>query len=98
MEEKIIFGNSPNFIALHSDDHVFKFIYGFAEGGEFEEDLCWSDYDDLYLYSKREHNGIKYDLACGNSIVIMEIWKYIYKSLDLRSSNNVNSKSEIQKV
>ena len=66
-------GYSRNFFAMYSDKRVFKEYYGFEEGGGFDEDISWIDYDNLYLYSKNSHSRINYDLQTGDWIVIVEI-------------------------
>ena len=66
-------GSPKNFFALHSENCVFKEYFGFEEGGGYDADLSWIDYEDLHLYSKEVHNHINYDIKCGDCIVNVEI-------------------------
>jgi len=66
-------GSLKNFFALHSENCVFKEYFGFEEGGGYDADLSWIDYEDLHLYSKEVHNHINYDIKCGYCIVNVEI-------------------------
>ena len=64
-------GSTKNYFAMYSEDRVFKEFYGFQEGGGYDADLSWIDYDDLYLYSKMVHNNI--NCWGDNFVVIAEI-------------------------
>ena len=71
-------GNAKKFFAMHNKDRVFKVNYGFdfnEPGGYDDFYMRWTDYDDLYLYSKVVHNQINYEIntMCGNWIVFVEI-------------------------
>ena len=61
-----------NIFAMHSENRCFKEHYGFEEGGGYDADLSWIDYDDLHLYSKEVHDHINYDIKC-DFIAIVEI-------------------------
>ena len=65
-------GSTKNYFAIYSKDRVFKEFYGFQEGGGYDADLSWIDYDDLHLYSKEVHDHINYDIKC-DFIAIVEI-------------------------
>ena len=64
-------GSTKNYFAMYSEDRVFKEFYGFQEGGGYDADLSWIDYDDLYLYSRMVHNNI--NCWGDNFVVIAEI-------------------------
>ena len=66
-------GSTKNFFAMYSENCVFKEYFGFEEGGGYEADLSWIDYNNLHLYSKEVHNHINFDIKCGDCIVIVEI-------------------------
>ena len=69
-------GNAKKFFAMHNKDRVFKVNYGldFKEPSGYDDFyMKWTDYDDLYLYSKVVHNQVNYDLKCGDWIAIVEI-------------------------